>query len=94
MWLYSKIDTDFYSSRLRLNGEKVLKKSVLVTEKSELDLVAEMDDKTKKRRIKRVLLYQILNEKSKKSNKTKVIMVVWKNGLFEDEAYKTVKKKW
>lgn len=72
----------------------MLKKSVLVTEKAELDLVAEMDDKTKKRRIKRVLLYQILNEKSKKSNKTKVIMVVWKNGIFEDEAYKTAKKKW
>ena len=54
----------------------------------ELDMIGDMNDKAKKRNLKRVVLYKILDEKSKKSNKSKVVLVVWKTGLFEEDAYK------
>jgi hypothetical protein len=59
-----------------------------IKENEEIDLIAEMNEKLGKRMVKRVILYKILEEKSKKKNKPKVIMIVWKTGLFEEDVYK------
>ena len=44
----------------------------------QLDLIDEIDQKTKKRRIKRVLIKNI--EKMAKNDRHKVLMVTWKDG--------------
>ncbi|CAF0950564.1 unnamed protein product [Brachionus calyciflorus] len=86
-----KIDDNFYSSKLRLNGEKVLKKSFSVKENDHVDLIGDLDEKAGRRILKRVYIYKVFDESSKK-NKPKVVMVTWKSGLFEEDAYKSIYK--
>jgi hypothetical protein len=50
-------------------------------------MIGDLDEKSNKRTIKRVVLHKILEQKSKKSNKPRVVMIVWKGGLFEEDTY-------
>lgn len=88
----NKVDELFYSSKLRLNGNKLLKKSSLVKDKDRLDLIGDIDEKTGKRTLKRVVLYKICESKSKsnKNAKPQCILISWKTGLFEEDAYKSI----
>lgn len=103
---FRKIDDNFYSGKLRLNGEKVLKKSYPVSffdflnllnknkktkkvkESDRVDLIGDLDEKHGKRTLKRVLIYKIFDEASK-NNKSKVVLITWKTGLFEEDAFKS-----
>lgn len=55
-----------------------------------LDLIGETDEKTGKRTLKRVVLYKVYEAKNKSKNKPKVILITWKSGLFEEDAYKSL----
>lgn len=52
-------------------------------------MIGDADEKTGKRTLKRVFLSKVLNETSKK-NKPKVVLIVWKSGLFEEDAFKDI----
>lgn len=63
-------------------------KRLKARESDRIDLIGDMEDKTRKRSLKRVILYKILDEKTR-SNRPKVILISWKNGLTEDDLYKS-----
>ena len=83
----SKIEDNFYSSRLRLNGEKLTKKSATVRASDKLDLIGEIDEKAGKRIMKRVILDKVLEPKSA-SKRPKAVLIVWKTGLYEEDGFK------
>ena len=58
-----------------------------VKQSDRLDLIGDVDEKSGKKTLKRVLLYQVLNELSK-TKKPKCVLVVWKTGLFEEDSYR------
>lgn len=52
-------------------------------------MIGEIDEKYGKRVLKRVYLEKV-SDVTSKNNKPKVVLVVWKSGLFEEDAYKNV----
>lgn len=83
----NKIEDYFYSSKLKLNGEKVTKKSAKVRVGDRLDLIGEVDETTGKRGMRRVFVENIFEPKSE-TKRARAILVVWKTGLFEEDSYK------
>lgn len=69
---------------MRLNGEKVLKKSAKVNESDVLDLTSSRD-KNSNLLVKRVIIYKVLKSMTK-SNKKKLALVTWSNPIAINES--------
>ncbi|CAH2252360.1 LOC779478 [Pelobates cultripes] len=74
----NKVEEAFYSSMLRLNGEKLWKKSRAVKIGDHLDLIIEENKETKTSTVMRVILKKVAEEKTG-TEKYKVTLRRWKN---------------
>ncbi|KAM6973060.1 mitochondrial transcription rescue factor 1 [Aplochiton taeniatus] len=84
----NKIEDAFYSNKLRLNGQKLIKKSKSVTVGDTLDIVLSENRETNTVILMRVILRKILGE-SNDGDKYKVSLRRWKNvELSKEEAFK------
>ncbi|KAM6968914.1 mitochondrial transcription rescue factor 1 [Tautogolabrus adspersus] len=84
----NKIEDAFYHNKLRLNGQKLVKKSKTVKAGDKLDLVLSENRETNTVTVMRVILLKVLGESSK-TEKHKVAIRRWKNiELPKDEAFK------
>ncbi|XP_069034736.1 mitochondrial transcription rescue factor 1 [Lepisosteus oculatus] len=84
----NKVEDAFYSTKLRLNGQKLIKKSKTVKVGDILDLVVEEDKDTDTVTLMRVIFKKVSGE-TKDSEKYKVILRRWKNlKLPKQEAFK------
>ncbi|XP_077587815.1 mitochondrial transcription rescue factor 1 [Stigmatopora nigra] len=84
----NKIEDSFYSHKLRLNGQKLIKKSKTVRVGDTLDLVVSENQDTNTVTLMRVVLKQVLGE-SNNAEKYKVSIRRWKVlTLPKDEAFK------
>ncbi|XP_059209792.1 mitochondrial transcription rescue factor 1 isoform X2 [Centropristis striata] len=85
----SKIEDAFYDNKLRLNGQKLIKKSKTVKVGDTLDLLLSEDNATNTVKLMRVILRKDLGESSK-TEKYKVAIRRWKcKELPRDEALKS-----
>nr|XP_061798658.1 mitochondrial transcription rescue factor 1-like [Nerophis lumbriciformis] len=85
----NKIEDSFYSNKLRLNGQKLIKKSKTVRVGDTLDLVMSENQDTNTVTLMRVVLKKVLGESSN-SEKYKVSIRRWKFiALPKDEAFKS-----
>lgn len=57
-------------------------------EGDKLDLIGDVESKTGKRAMKRVLIHKLTESNAKLNNKPLAILVVWKSGLYEEDSYK------
>nr|XP_033791269.1 mitochondrial transcription rescue factor 1 isoform X2 [Geotrypetes seraphini] len=73
-----KVEEAFYGNLLRLNGEKLWKKSRTVKVGDTLDLIVGQDKETEVATVMRVLLKKALEEKTQ-TDKYKVMLRRWKN---------------
>lgn len=73
----NKVEDAFYKGDLRLNGEKLWKKSRTVKVGDALDLVLEGSKDTETETVMRVLLRKVLEEKTE-SDKHRVVLRRWK----------------
>ncbi|KAM6082123.1 mitochondrial transcription rescue factor 1 [Chlamydotis macqueenii] len=73
----NKVEDAFYNNELRLNGEKLWKKSRTVKLGDTLDLIVGEDKETGAAVVMRVVLKKVLNKTE--SEKYKVILRRWKN---------------
>ncbi|XP_018118831.1 mitochondrial transcription rescue factor 1 [Xenopus laevis] len=73
----NKIEEAFYNSLLRLNGEKLWKKSRAVKVGDTLDLIVE-EDKQNETTVMRIIFKNVLEEKTS-TEKYKVVLRRWKN---------------
>nr|XP_057946550.1 mitochondrial transcription rescue factor 1 [Doryrhamphus excisus] len=84
----NKIEDSFYSNNLRLNGQKLIKKSKTVRVGDTLDLVMSENQDAKTVTLKRVILKKVLGE-SNNAEKIKVSLRRWKFiELPQDQAFK------
>ncbi|XP_066557664.1 mitochondrial transcription rescue factor 1 isoform X2 [Amia ocellicauda] len=84
----NKIEDAFYNNKLRLNGQKLIKKSKTVKVGDTLDLVVGEDKDTNTVTVMRVIFKKIAGE-TKDAEKYKVVLRRWKHlTLPKDEAYK------
>ncbi|XP_037550669.1 mitochondrial transcription rescue factor 1 [Nematolebias whitei] len=84
----NKVEDAFYSSRLRLNGQKLIKKSKTVRIGDTLDFVVSEENETKKVKLMRIVVKKILVESDRE--KQKVSLRRWKNlELSKDEAFRS-----
>ncbi|CAK6962068.1 mitochondrial transcription rescue factor 1 [Scomber scombrus] len=84
----NKIDDAFYDSKLRLNGQKLIKKSKSVKVGDTLDVVLLENEETNTVTLMRVALKRVFEETSNK-DKYKVALRRWKHlELSKDEAFK------
>ncbi|XP_041827258.1 mitochondrial transcription rescue factor 1 [Melanotaenia boesemani] len=84
----NKIEDAFYSEKLRLNGQKLIKKSKTVKPGDTLDLVLSENKETNTVTLMRVILRRVLGE-SNDGEKYKVSIRRWKClELAKDEAFK------
>ncbi|XP_061651421.1 mitochondrial transcription rescue factor 1 [Phyllopteryx taeniolatus] len=84
----NKIEDSFYSNKLRLNGQKLIKKSKTVRVGDTLDLVMSENQDTNTVTFMRVVLKKVLGESSN-AEKYKVSIRRWKLiALPKDEAFK------
>ncbi|KAM6912129.1 mitochondrial transcription rescue factor 1 [Xenentodon cancila] len=84
----NKIEDAFYSNKLRLNGQQLIKKSKAVKAGDTLDLVLSQNQETNTVTLMRVILRSVLAESSN-TEKYKVSIRRWKNlELAKDEAFK------
>ncbi|KAK9533318.1 hypothetical protein VZT92_008442 [Zoarces viviparus] len=85
----NKIEDSFYNNKLRLNGQKLIKKSKTVKVGDTLDLVLSENRETNTVTLMRVILRRVLGESSD-TEKYKVAIRRWKSiELTKDEAIKT-----
>ncbi|XP_068573939.1 mitochondrial transcription rescue factor 1 [Cebidichthys violaceus] len=85
----NKIEDSFYNNKLRLNGQKLIKKSKTVKVGDTLDLVLSENRETNTVTLMRVILRRVLGESSN-AEKYKVAIRRWKSiELSKDEAIKT-----
>ncbi|XP_040055021.1 mitochondrial transcription rescue factor 1 isoform X2 [Gasterosteus aculeatus] len=85
----NKIEDAFYSNKLRLNGQKLVKKSKAVKAGDTLDLVLSENRETNTITLMRVILQRVLGESST-TEKHKVAIRRWKSiELSKEEAIKT-----
>ncbi|TSV02053.1 hypothetical protein Baya_12973 [Bagarius yarrelli] len=83
-----KIEDAFYEHKLRLNGQKLIKKSRTVKVGDTLDLILEEDGEKDKVLLKRVILKKIVGE-TNGGEKQKVLLRCWKHlQLPKREAFK------
>ncbi|XP_030055037.1 mitochondrial transcription rescue factor 1 [Microcaecilia unicolor] len=73
-----KVEEAFYSNQLRLNGEKLWKKSRTVKVGDTLDLIVGQDKEMETATVMRVLLKKVSEEKTE-TDKYKVVLRRWKN---------------
>ncbi|KAI5611740.1 hypothetical protein C0J50_1381 [Silurus asotus] len=73
-----KIEDAFYDHKLRLNGQKLVKKSKTVKVGDTLDLIIEEDKEKDAVTLKRVVLKKIVGE-TKDGEKQKVLLRTWKH---------------
>ncbi|XP_036398333.1 mitochondrial transcription rescue factor 1 [Megalops cyprinoides] len=84
----NKVEDAFYSNKLRLNGQKLIKKSKTVKVGDTLDLVLEENSETDTVTLMRIIFKKVTGE-TKDAEKYKVILRRWKNlKLPKQEAYK------
>ncbi|XP_038128065.1 mitochondrial transcription rescue factor 1-like isoform X1 [Cyprinodon tularosa] len=84
----NKIEDAFYSNKLRLNGQKLIKKSKTVKVGDTLDLVLSENNDANTVTLMRVILRKVLGE-SNDGDKHKVSIRRWKSlELAKDEAFK------
>ncbi|XP_053566569.1 mitochondrial transcription rescue factor 1 [Bombina bombina] len=83
-----KVEDAFYNSLLRLNGEKLWKKSRAVKIGDILDLIIEENKETETTTVMRVILKNVSEEKTA-SEKYKVLLRRWKNLRIAKEEKKT-----
>ncbi|XP_028653464.2 mitochondrial transcription rescue factor 1 [Erpetoichthys calabaricus] len=74
----NKVEDAFYASKLRLNGQKLIKKSKTVKIGDTLDLVLAEDKDEDTATVMRVVVKKILGETAE-SEKYKVVLRRWKN---------------
>uniref|UniRef100_A0A803JLV7 Mitochondrial transcription rescue factor 1 n=1 Tax=Xenopus tropicalis TaxID=8364 RepID=A0A803JLV7_XENTR len=74
----NKIEEAFYNSLLRLNGEKLWKKSRAVKVGDTLDLIVEEDKQNETTTVMRIIFKHVLEEKTT-TEKYKVVLRRWKN---------------
>ncbi|XP_062253354.1 mitochondrial transcription rescue factor 1 [Platichthys flesus] len=83
-----KIEDAFYSNKLRLNGQKLIKKSKMVKAGDTLDMVLSENQAGDTVTLMRVIVRSVFEETSKKE-KYKVAIRRWKSiELSKDEAFK------
>ncbi|KAL7876861.1 hypothetical protein SRHO_G00035040 [Serrasalmus rhombeus] len=83
-----KIEDAFYDNKLRLNGQKLVKKNKIVKVGDTLDLIMGEDKELDTVTLKRVILKKVLGE-TKDGDKQKVIVRSWKHlRLPKQETYK------
>ncbi|XP_030627782.1 mitochondrial transcription rescue factor 1 isoform X2 [Chanos chanos] len=75
---HNKVEDAFYNNKLRLNGQKLVKKSKMVKVGDTLDLILGEDNAMGTVLMKRVVLKKIVGE-TNDSEKQKVILRSWKN---------------
>ncbi|KAG9274938.1 mitochondrial transcription rescue factor 1 [Astyanax mexicanus] len=73
-----KIEDAFYDNKLRLNGQKLIKKNRTVKVGDTLDLIMEEDKEQDTVLLKRTILKKILGE-TKDGDKQRIIMRSWKH---------------
>lgn len=84
----NKIEDAFYTNKLRLNGQKLIKKSKTVKVGDTLDLVLSENQDTNTVTLMRVILRRVVGE-SNDGEKHKVSLRRWKNlELAKEEAFK------
>lgn len=84
----NKIEDAFYNNKLRLNGQKLIKKSKSVKVGDTLDLVLSESGEKNTVTLMRIVFKKVLGE-SKDGEKYKVALRRWKNlELSKDEAFK------
>ncbi|XP_069580018.1 LOW QUALITY PROTEIN: mitochondrial transcription rescue factor 1 [Brachyistius frenatus] len=84
----NKIDDAFYNNKLRLNGQKLIKKSKSVKVGDILDVVLSENQETNKVTLMRVVVRRVFGESST-TEKYKVAIRRWKSlELAKDEAFK------
>ncbi|XP_067099497.1 mitochondrial transcription rescue factor 1 [Osmerus mordax] len=84
----NKLEDAFYSDKLRLNGQKLIKKSKLVKVGDTLDLILSENHEADTITLMRVILKKMLGE-SKDGDKYKVVLRRWKNiELSKQDAFK------
>ncbi|XP_061599432.1 mitochondrial transcription rescue factor 1 isoform X2 [Cololabis saira] len=84
----NKIEDAFYSNKLRLNGQQLIKKSKAVKPGDTLDLVLSQNQETNTVTLMRVMLRRVLGESSN-AEKYKVSIRRWKNlELAKEEVFK------
>lgn len=84
----NKLEDAFYGSKLRLNGQKLIKKSKMVKVGDTLDLILSENHETDTVTLQRVILKKVLGE-SKDGDKYKVVLRRWKNiDLPKQDVYK------
>ncbi|KAM4624978.1 mitochondrial transcription rescue factor 1 isoform 2-T2 [Polymixia lowei] len=84
----NKIEDAFYSNKLRLNGQKLIKKSKSVKVGDTLDLVLSENRETNTVTLMRVILKKVLGE-SNDAEKYKIALRRWKSiELSKEEAFK------
>uniref|UniRef100_H3AET3 Mitochondrial transcription rescue factor 1 n=1 Tax=Latimeria chalumnae TaxID=7897 RepID=H3AET3_LATCH len=74
----NKIEDAFYNNKLRLNGEKLLKKSKTVKVGDALDIIVEEDKEAETIMVMRVVLKKI-SEEVTETEKYRVLLRRWKN---------------
>ncbi|XP_007523994.2 mitochondrial transcription rescue factor 1 [Erinaceus europaeus] len=74
----NKIEDAFYKGELRLNGEKLWKKSRTVKVGDTLDLLIQEDKEAETETVMRILLKKVLEEKTQ-SEKYRVVLRRWKS---------------
>ncbi|KAG8449890.1 hypothetical protein GDO86_016532 [Hymenochirus boettgeri] len=74
----NKVEDAFYKSSLRLNGEKLWKKSRAVKVGDTLDLILEQDKESETTTVMRVVLKNVAEDKTS-TEKYKVLLRRWKN---------------
>lgn len=74
----NKVEDEFYSNKLRLNGEKLLKKSKQVKVGDALDLLIGEDKESDTVTAMRVMVKKVSDEKTN-TDKYKVVLRRWKN---------------
>ncbi|XP_072532842.1 mitochondrial transcription rescue factor 1 isoform X2 [Salminus brasiliensis] len=84
----NKIEDAFYDNKLRLNGQKLLKKNKTVKVGDALDLIMQEDKELDKITLKRVILKKVLGE-TKDGDKQKVLVRSWRHlQLPKQDVYK------
>ncbi|MCJ8731070.1 hypothetical protein PDJAM_G00191570 [Pangasius djambal] len=78
LFFCSKIEDAFYDHKLRLNGQKLVKKSKTVKVGDTLDLIVEEDKEKDVVTLKRVVLKKIVGE-TNDGEKLKVLLRSWKH---------------
>ncbi|KAM4694120.1 mitochondrial transcription rescue factor 1 isoform 1-T2 [Discoglossus pictus] len=80
----NKVEDAFYNSFLRLNGEKLWKKSRAVKVGDTLDLIIAQDKESETTTVMRVILKSVSEEKTQ-TEKYKVLLRRWKNLQLEKQ---------